>query len=258
VELDIVEQKMVGVVKRSTGLSTHAILLALNVSLLLAPIGALMALRRRRDVLARFFRFGWPISLWASLQATQAFLERAVLATRLPPAEFGSFISAADVIVRGVGLLLMPVVTVLHPRLMASAGASVTVGHAERRILRKGLALVALGGAAATVCLVALKGPLALLFPGLAGLPRSTVALLGIAATSWVLALLGHKPLEIAGRTFAMSAWMAGALVLQLILLVTGFRPLGVAVLPVASVAAAALYVAGCTWSARASGRIGP
>lgn len=43
VEKDIVEQHMVGIVERSSGLSPHSILLALNICLLLAPLGACMA-----------------------------------------------------------------------------------------------------------------------------------------------------------------------------------------------------------------------
>ena len=43
VEQDIVEQHMVGIVERSSGLSPHSILLALNICLLLAPLAAFMA-----------------------------------------------------------------------------------------------------------------------------------------------------------------------------------------------------------------------
>lgn len=72
VELDIVEQRMVGLVKRSTGLSTHAILLALNASLLLAPVAALSGMRGTRHVLARLFWLGIAAVLTASVVVSYA------------------------------------------------------------------------------------------------------------------------------------------------------------------------------------------
>ena len=121
-------------------------------------------------------------------------------------------------------------------------------------MLRGGLAIVVAGGVAATILLVAMQGPLAILLPSLAPLPWTTVALLGLSAVSWVVALIGHKPLEIAESTFTMTGWLLAALGLQVGILVAGVGPLGVAAMPVASIAAAAFYVAGCTWSARRNG----
>jgi hypothetical protein len=72
VEVDIVEQRMVGVVKRSTGFSTHAILLALNVSLLLAPIAALMGMRGTRHLLTRLSWIAVVGVLVASVVVTYA------------------------------------------------------------------------------------------------------------------------------------------------------------------------------------------
>ena len=53
VEKDIVERHWVGVVQRSSGLSVHSVLLAIEIGLLIAPLVAFMGVIERRAVLAR-------------------------------------------------------------------------------------------------------------------------------------------------------------------------------------------------------------
>jgi hypothetical protein len=53
IERDTVEQKMVGVVERSSGLTAHPILLAFNIGLLIAPLVAFTGMIKRQAVLMR-------------------------------------------------------------------------------------------------------------------------------------------------------------------------------------------------------------
>jgi hypothetical protein len=201
------------------------------------------------SVLRRFLAYGGPITVWVALQASQAFMERSILSESLPPAVFGDFISAADVIVRGVGLALMPVVTILHPRVMASAGPRMRVGPPEWRILRSGLWLLLLGGAVAGALLEIGKGVLTDAFPGLAGLDRWTVLLLCSSSVLWVMALVFHKPLEVAQATVTMSAWLLVALVVQVLVLKGAITKVGLMAMPIASLTAALVYIAGCVFT---------
>jgi hypothetical protein len=66
VEQDIVEQHMVGIVERSSGLSPHSILLALNICLLLAPLAAFMTNTRPTNT---FLQCTWLAMLAVLLAA---------------------------------------------------------------------------------------------------------------------------------------------------------------------------------------------
>lgn len=72
IEKDIVEQRMVGIVERSSGLSPHSILLAFNISLLLAPLAAFMANTARRQILCHFYWFAMLSILLAAIIGTFA------------------------------------------------------------------------------------------------------------------------------------------------------------------------------------------
>ena len=72
VEQDIVEQKMVGIVNRSSGLSLHSILLALNVSLLIAPISSFLANARKKEVPKKIFWLGLLAISLASIVVSYA------------------------------------------------------------------------------------------------------------------------------------------------------------------------------------------
>lgn len=135
VELDIVERKMVGVVKRSSGLSTHSILLALNASLLLAPIAALMGRLRPRDHLGRLFWLGVTALLAASVVVSYArtglvlvlFALLAMVWRRLVTVSHAKLVSG--VLAVGVLVLALPakyVDRVLDPAAYTTRSASIT------------------------------------------------------------------------------------------------------------------------------------
>lgn len=72
VEKDIVEQSMVGIVERSSGLSPHSILLAFNISLFLAPLVAFLGNTDRRAALLRLTLMGMMLLLLTSVVVTYA------------------------------------------------------------------------------------------------------------------------------------------------------------------------------------------
>jgi hypothetical protein len=72
VEQDIVEQHMVGIIERSSGVSMHSILLALNVSLMLAPLLAFLRNVDRRESIRRLFWGGLLAVFLASVVVTYA------------------------------------------------------------------------------------------------------------------------------------------------------------------------------------------
>lgn len=197
-------------------------------------------------LLRQFMRYGWPMTLWAGLQASQALIERSVLGGHLNSELFGRFIAASDMITRGVGLALMPVVTYAHAQLMATTGRGTRLDAGGRRLLRHGAALIAGGGLVLTLAVLAAQPLLGRLLPGLAELDRLTLGLLCLGALAWTLALIAHKPLELANQTLRMSALLAAVVGLQWWLLQTWIDALQVRAMPLASLVAASVYLLGC------------
>lgn len=196
---------------------------------------------------APFARYGLPMTVWSGLQASQALMERAVMSTALSPERFGGFMAAVDVLTRGFGLALMPVVTLLHSRLMAQAGARRQLDGQGRGMLRSGSVLILLGAVVLGGVVWAAIPWLAAVAPALAGLPGSVVAAMCASGTLWILALVAHKPLEVSCATKEMSLLLLSALAVQFVLLVLLAPRWSELAMPFASCAAALAYIAGCS-----------
>ena len=207
-----------------------------------APLGAL---------LRKFLQYGWPMTIWAGLQAAQSLIERNVLGAALPPMDFGRFMASTDVIVRGIGLALMPVVTFVHARLMATAGHGTALDAAGRKLLMSGLQLIAIGGLALTALVLLSRSLLAHVAPGIAHIDTATLVMLCAGAVLWGLALIVHKPLELARQTKRMGVLLAIAVGIQWALLTRWVGPWHELAMPMASCTAALLYMAGCIIAAR-------
>ena len=72
VERDPIERRMVGVVERSSGVSLHSVILALNVCLVVAPLGAFLSNINRRDLIRMLFWIGSLAILFAAVVVTYA------------------------------------------------------------------------------------------------------------------------------------------------------------------------------------------
>lgn len=194
-----------------------------------------------------FARFGWPMTIWAGLQASQALMERSLMSTLLPADRFGGFMAAVDVLARGFGLALMPVVTLAHSRLMAHAGEARRLDAKGLAILRSAVVLVVVFAVALGFGVWLAEPLLARIAPALAQLPGRTTAAMCISGALWILALLAHKPLEVACATRVMSLLLAAALLLEFVLLSHWAPVWSELAMPLASSVAAVGYIFGCT-----------
>lgn len=206
-------------------------------------------------VLRKFLLYGWPMTLWAALQAAQSLMERHVLGSALAPAEFGRFMAVTDVVVRGIGLALMPVVTFVHARLMASAGHGTTLDAGGLKLLLSGGQLIALSGAALTLAVMLARNELARLVPGIAAVNTMTLLLLCVSAILWAIALIVHKPLELARQTIRMGVLLAVAVGIQWAVLARTVSDWREMAMPAAACVAAMLYMAGTLITTRATVR---
>ena len=166
-----------------------------------APVAA----PARSRLLADYWRFGWPLSLWLALSAAAMYLDRYVLTFLYGADRAGAYAAAADLVVRGMGIAAVPVLLVLHPRFMRAWNTEdrARAMHSWKRMMG------ALGAAVTAACAIAIVAYVvwseALL---VAPIPVLAFTALALGAGGWQMALLAHKPLEAADRT----GWMLGAL----------------------------------------------
>lgn len=200
-----------------------------------------------KEVLAKYSQYGLPMILWAGLQATQSIMERSVLSRALSEVNFGHFMTANDVIARGIGLVLMPIVILLHSQIMASAGHNVKLDKKIKNFLINGIFLVLLGGVILTVIILSGRDVVGFIVPGVRLLDLFTIFMMCISAIAWTLALIVHKPLELQKNTILMSTFLGAAIGLQWLLL-NFFVAADMAELamPLASFCAAFVYMFAC------------
>jgi O-antigen/teichoic acid export membrane protein len=113
----------------------------------------------------------------------------------------GDYAAAADLVVRGMGLVVAPVVMFLHPAFMRMWNTDGP--HEALRSWRRTTLLLA--GATMGAACVAIIAYLALgdvLLDHL--IPFAAFAVVSFTAAVWQLGLMVHKPLEASGRTRTM------------------------------------------------------
>jgi O-antigen/teichoic acid export membrane protein len=199
-----------------------------------------------REILVKYMHYGWPMTIWAALQAIQSVMERSVLSRALSVIDFGHFMAVNDVIVRGIGLMLLPVVTLIHSQLMASSGHDVKLDDKSKKLLTSGIILVLLGGAILACAILVERDLLGFIAPGIRGLNLISILAMCISAVAWVLALIIHKPLELRKSTLLMSVLLGAAIGLQWMLLNMWVETYAELTMPLASFCAAVTYMLAC------------
>lgn len=161
--------------------------------------------------LARLWRYGAPLALWMAISILLNLSDRFLIDLLLSREEVGLYSAIYDVVYRGTGLLLAPVVLAAHPVIMNSWNQG-DVKAAKHTIRNAGL-LMAVLGAILMVGWVAMANPVVALIAGsqaahLGGLVWPVAA----GAVAWQVAMVGHKPLELLERTGLMVVLVAVAL----------------------------------------------
>ena len=66
------------------------------------------------------FDYGWPMSLWLGLSMMVLYTDRFIVGAFRSALEAGSYAAASDLVIRGTGMMLIPVTMAAHPQLMAA------------------------------------------------------------------------------------------------------------------------------------------
>jgi O-antigen/teichoic acid export membrane protein len=157
--------------------------------------------RESAALLRSYWSFGWPMSLWLAGSACLTNVDRFFLSAAHGLGTAGAYAAAADLVVRGMGMVVAPVVMFLHPTFMRTWN---TAGREHAlRTWRRATATLTLVTVAVSV--VGFLGYLAFADQFLEHpVSPATFALLVVGGATWQLALMVHKPLEAADQTRLM------------------------------------------------------
>lgn len=188
----------------------------------------------RNDLLRTFWTYGWPLSLWQGLSNAMNYGDRMLVSLFVGASEAGAYAAIADLVVRGVSMAIFPLTMASHPAIMLRwNGGDFAAAYAINRRYGAILAIYGLIGVAAiglfgNTVLHLLTGN----YPQWPWLP----AMLAAGAVFWQMALMVHKPLELAGRTKMMVMALIASLAINL--------TVNLALLPVTGAPAAAFAFA--------------
>lgn len=196
--------------------------------------------------LCAIWRYGWPLSLWYGGQLAMPLIDRSLIAADLGMAETGRFTALSELFTRCFSIILFPIIQALLPRAIRLWDSNDREG-ARALLVRTWQVILALGSVSVLVAYLAspLVGPVL----AMSHSPEpALVVTLASGGLVWQLALLAHKPLELAGRTREMFAVMAVATGLKFAMtkwLLASSGPLGAAI---ATLLAGLLYCGVTMW----------
>ena len=170
-------------------------------------------------ILSKFFRYGFPLSLWFGISLSLPFLDRFFIEYFYSFEVTGIYASFTDLVIRIFSILVFPLTLAAHPRIMSAwnnnnQSAAFTIW---RKALQYQLGIFIILMA---IVIIFTDQIFSLLMVALPELNISYSYLLMpilIGGFLWQFALLCHKPLEMDQRTKLMVALMLAALCVNLI-----------------------------------------
>lgn len=162
--------------------------------------------------LSRLWRYGAPLALWMAISILLNLSDRFLIDLLLSREDVGLYSAIYDVVYRGTGLLLAPVVLAAHPVIMNNWNQGDVKG--AKRTMRKAGILMAVLGALLLAGWVVMANPAVALITGSQATAHLSDLVWPVAAgaVAWQLAMVGHKPLELLERTGLMVALVSVAL----------------------------------------------
>jgi O-antigen/teichoic acid export membrane protein len=154
----------------------------------------------------------WGFSLWVGIAFLFQYVDRYMLEVIRSVGEAAEYAAAYDLINRGVGLVIFPLVIAVHPEV---SSLWLRDQHRARRMLKRSIAIQSAMGGAVIALLVGIwpyGAQLANLSPALV-LPVLLVA----SATMWQVSQLAHKPLELCGSVSHMLLGIGVALIVNVV-----------------------------------------
>lgn len=216
-----------------------------------ADVGSNGASLGTKGMLRTFWKYGWPLSFWLGFTTAFQVSDRFLIQYFYNFGDAGVYAGIYDIVVRSYSLLFMPITLAAHPRIMDAFNA----GRSEEgsgliwtSIVWQVLLFVPMG-----LVLWWVGGPvLALLLPDINPEAASALVLpLAAGGLLWQLALLVHKPLEVAHRTVWMLGIIAASWGANVLFVAWTLPRWGLAAAAYGYVAAGFLYIVACALLSR-------
>jgi len=205
----------------------------------------------REDNWSTWWGYGWPVSVWLALLALIPIIDRLFIQLFLGIVESGVYAASYDIIVRGYSLILFPITLAIHPRIMAAENsgkqniAYQQLNHSQT-ISYIILALSMLG----ILIIYPIFFRYLVKVSTQDALSKGILVMIALGGGLWQIALLAHKPLEIANKTKLMVIGLLLALIVNIVLQVSLLKTLGVLATAIALVLSAFTYITFCKfWS---------
>lgn len=204
--------------------------------------------------LRQAFLFGAPLSLWFLLQLSFPWVDRIMIEKRYGLETTGVYASLWEVLTRIYSLLIYPITVAIYPRLtkLWAAGERSTA----HRLLRFSVA-GSIGISLISLIVICAMQRIAIEFI----LPRESqhlalqqpylVTLIAAGGAVWQLALLAHKPLELASDTRTMLTVVGLALAAKILFNIVFLEGYGISAAAAGSVLSGLLYCFGSAHAAR-------
>ncbi len=198
---------------------------------------------RERVLDRRFLAFGAPIAAWMLVSTLLNISDRYLIEWLIGTEAVGAYSAVYDVVSKGIVFASTPMLMAAHPLIMDAWNRG-KKGEA-RGVLRSTTLFAGIVGSAVTA-IVWVASPFVVGVVLGAEAPEGVAGLVGPVAAGaflWQIAMLVHKPLELAERTGAMLAAASAALVLNILLNVAFLPQFGVLAAAYATTAGGVLYL---------------
>ena len=170
-------------------------------------------------ILSKFFRYGFPLSLWFGISLSLPFLDRFFIEYFYSFEVTGIYASFTDLVIRIFSILVFPLTLAAHPRIMSAwnnnnQSAAFTIW---RKALQYQLGIFIILMAIVIIFTDQIFSLLMVVLPELNISYSYLLIPILIGGFLWQFALLCHKPLEMDQRTKLMVVLMLAALCVNLI-----------------------------------------
>lgn len=216
-----------------------------------AEVGRVGASLETKGLLRAFWKYGWPLSFWLGFTTAFQVSDRFLIQYFYDFGNAGVYAGVYDIVVRSYSLLFMPVTLAAHPRIMDAFNAGRFEEGSE--LIRTSIVWQVILFVPMGLVLWWAGGPvLVLLLPDIDPQVASTLLLpLAVGGLLWQLALLVHKPLEVAHRTIWMLGIIAVSWAANVVFVSWALPRWGLAAAAYGYAAAGFLYIAVCALLSR-------
>lgn len=205
----------------------------------------------RKDNWITWWSYGWPVSLWLALISFIPIADRILIQYFLGSVESGVYAASYDIIVRGYSLFLFPMTLAVHPRIMAACNSGNSYIAFQQITHAKIISFIIL---AMSVLGILVIYPIFFKYlvkvDAQKELSRMVLSLITIGGGLWQVALLAHKPMEIAQKTKLMINGLLLSLIANISIQIALLKIIGVLATALALVLSAIIYICFCeTWA---------